>query len=69
MIQPRRRLRLDGFFTADREWRELRDADSPPSGAQLRRLNALGMLELVNPAQAVPLTKAEASGAIAEVTL
>jgi hypothetical protein len=60
-----RRRQVTGFV--DRRsggWRELADPDGPPSGRQLRWLNRLGMLELVAPHQAEPLTKAEAAGAI-----
>ena len=56
---------LDGFWR-EGEWRDLADPDGPPTGRQLLRLNRLGMLELVVPGSAQPLTKAEAAAAIAE---
>jgi hypothetical protein len=46
------------------EWRKLTNPDGAPTGRQLLKLNALGMLELVNPDNAKPLTKAEAAAAI-----
>ena len=66
MTRRRARRRLTGFHAVSGEWRALVEPDGPASGAQLRRLNALGMLELVDPDRAEPLTKAEAAAAISE---
>jgi hypothetical protein len=57
------RRRLTGFVV-DWQWRELRDPDGPPTGRQLERLNRAGMLELVQPGEAQPITKGEAAAAI-----
>jgi hypothetical protein len=59
------RRRITGFVDArSGEWCDLREPDGPPSARQLWRLNQLGMLELVPPGQAAPLTKGEAAAAI-----
>ena len=61
------RRRITGFVDERVfEWRELADPDGPASGRQLRRLNALGRLQLVAPGEAEPLTKAEAAAAIVD---
>jgi excisionase family DNA binding protein len=48
------------------EWRELRDPDAPATERQFRRLNRLGMLDLVESAE--PITQAEAAAAGPEET-
>ena len=65
-VTPRTRRRQTGFLSPDGDWRELVEPDGPPSGRQLARLNGLGMLELVDPGEARPLTKAEAAAAITD---
>ena len=67
-VRRRVRRRLTGFYTAADEWRVISDPDGPPTGRQLLRLNAAGMLELVDPGTAHPITKAEAAAAIEEAT-
>ena len=57
------RRRILGFVDAPTgEWRELRDPDASATARQLLRLNALGLLEVVEPGS--PLTKAEAAAAL-----
>jgi hypothetical protein len=41
--------------------REINDPDGPATARQLRRLNELGLLTVVEPGQVPPLTKAEAA--------
>ena len=65
-LRRRTRRRTTDFWHG--EWRELRDPDGPPTGKQLLKLNERGMLELVNPSRAKPLTKAECAAALDEVT-
>jgi hypothetical protein len=48
-------------FIVDGQVRVLRDPDGPPTGAQLRWLNRHGLLAVVAPGEAAPLTKAEAA--------
>ena len=68
MIRPRRRYRVDSFKAPDGEWRQLKNPDGPATGNQLRKLNELGVLELIAPANAEPITKGEASAVISEMT-
>ena len=58
------RHRIFGFLDERGEYRELRDPLGAATGAQLARLNRLGMLDLVGPARARPLRKCEAAAAI-----
>jgi hypothetical protein len=60
-----RRPTRTGFWR-NGDWRDLHDPEGETSGAQLRWLNRLGMLELVSNGQAEPLTKGEAAYAIDE---
>jgi hypothetical protein len=61
------RLLCDGrstHFVFDDEVCALREPDAPLSARQLFRLNLLGMLALVAPADAEPITKARAAFAL-----
>ncbi len=58
------RPRIESFVGSDGYRRVLRDPDGEPTGAQLRRLNREGRLELVPAGDALPLTKGEAAFAI-----
>ena len=58
------RRRIFGFVDKGGEYRELRDPFGAATGAQLARLNRLGMLDLVDPARADPIRKGEAAAAI-----
>jgi hypothetical protein len=49
--------------------RELRDPDGPATRRQLLRLNAAGVIDLVQPGRAAPITKAEAAAAIDEASV
>ena len=62
------RPRLETFIAPDGSVRELRDPDGEATGAQLRRLNREGRLELVRRDGADPLTQAAAAAAISEET-
>jgi hypothetical protein len=54
------------FVAADGTIRQLKEPHGPATSAQLARLNRLGMLELVGPGEAQPLSKGEAAAAIDE---
>jgi len=59
------RRRLTRFVDPRGNWRELREPDGEPTGAQLRKLNRLGMLDLTpHRHQFEPITKGEAAHAI-----
>ena len=58
-----KRRRIFGFVDEGGEYRELRDPLGAATGAQLARLNRLGMLDLVAPGRAA-LRKSEAAAAI-----
>ncbi len=59
-----KRRRITGYLDERGVWRDLVEPLGEPTGAQLRRLNRLGMLALVGPSGAVPLRKGEAAAAI-----
>jgi hypothetical protein len=52
---------LRWFVTPKGAVAELRDPHGPPTGRQLLKLNALGMLDVGQPYQFEPLTKGEAA--------
>jgi hypothetical protein len=54
------------FVAADGTVRQLKEPHGPATSAQLARLNRPGMLGLVRPGEAQPLTKGEAAAAIDE---
>lgn len=59
------RRRILGFLhQPSGTWRELRNPDGPPTGRQLLRLNHEGQLNLADPGQVMPITKAEAAAAL-----
>ena len=65
-----RRLLARGFlesFEVDGKVRVLNEPEGPATGRQLRRLNELGVLAVVEPGQVEPLTKGAAAYAIDDV--
>ena len=62
-----RRPSVTGFWSNGR-WCELREPDGPPTGRQLLKLNALGLLELAEHPVNHPITKGQAAHKIDEAT-
>ena len=68
-MRPLRRLRRLRFesrrsFVVDGKVRALRDPAAPATARQLRLLNDLGALGIVQPGQVEPIKTADAAGAI-----
>jgi hypothetical protein len=55
------------FETPSGELRELKDPEGPATPRQLRRLNDMGCLVIVEPGQATPIRKGEAAYAVSLV--